>query len=152
MEISFTLPLKAFSINKVHCRDSRYFTAEFQDWRSAIEYRLDQIHDIHAVADKWRASGGTFEVTYTAVYPPAIFYTREGLVSAKTIDCTNHEKVIQDVLFDRMKINDKFVTAMHSFKRPGTGYSLEITLKLNPDANHASSASVSLSPDDNGPK
>ena len=71
-----------------------------------------------------------FKVTYACEYPLHVFFNAQDTVSSKTIDVTNYEKILQDVIFGQfLNINDKLIVDMWSFKFPGKAYKLHVTIQ-----------------------
>lgn len=130
LDCSFRINNKPFSINAYHYRDKRHKTAEARAWEEEIVYALADVKELSAIADDWRKSGGYFELHITAVYPEYLFYTQSGEISGKTIDVTNFEKPLQDLIFKQMGLNDKLVKKMVSEKSAGTHNYLEVTIRL----------------------
>ena len=131
MQITFVLPVGAFSINRAYARDMRYKTPAYKDWHTKVSYLLEQIPELKVMAAKHNAEGGEFEIELSAIYPPSIFSNKKGEISSKTFDVTNVEKLFVDVLFgDTMGVNDKHITCLISKKRAGARLSIECTISL----------------------
>lgn len=130
LEFHFELNSKPFSVNNYHYRDKRHKTAEARAWEEEIVSQLNELKELSAMADDWRLNGGYFELELIATYPPHIFYTQTGEVSGKTIDVSNFEKPLQDLIFKQMGLNDKLVTKLTSSKKAGTHHFLDVRLIL----------------------
>ena len=131
MIFSFTFYGRPFSINrwtyatrKTKTKDARAWETEFLRQLAPQEMRLKEM------ADKWRKSGGQFTIKIECFY--LNFYNDEGEISSKTIDITNFEKIIQDMLFSTMGLNDKLVTALSSSKEHSITDFIRVQLELNP--------------------
>lgn len=115
------------------CRDARFKTQAFKDWATEILARLDEHKELHELATDHAKLGGTFEVEIIAEFPAHVFYNKAGEVSSKTIDCSNFEKPLIDLVFGHtMDVNDKFITKLVSSKRAGADYSIKMTIRLLP--------------------
>lgn len=129
--VTLHLPIKPFSINQMNCRDARFKTQAYRDWATEVLARLDEHKELHELALDHQASGGTFEVELVAEFPEHVFYNKDGAVSSKTIDCSNFEKPLIDLVFGHtMDVNDKFITKLISSKRPGAAYGIKMTIRL----------------------
>lgn len=95
---------------------------------------LLKIPQLTELADKWRIFGGEFAVHMRTVYPLDTFYNNQGVVSARTMDLSNVEKPLLDRVFlQRLKVDDRFVTELHSTKAPGDALYMEIKIQLLPE-------------------
>lgn len=130
--LEFSLPMKAFSVNKMSYRDARFKTQEFKDWFTELIQRLQEIKELSAMGDDWRKNGGYFEIWIEIVYPPHVYYNKSGQVSSKTFDVTNTEKPIVDAIFrEVMCVDDRNLIRCTGSKRAGATHSIEIKLKLD---------------------
>lgn len=131
MKHSFTLQIKAFSINAYHYSDKRHKTAEARAWEEQVLALLQDEKLLVDMADMWRKSGGTFRVHMTFGYPQHLFYNKAGAVSSKTFDLSNTEKPLLDLIFNRtMDVDDKHVVVLHSRKVPGSSYYIDFDIEL----------------------
>lgn len=100
--VQFYLPLKPFSINKMHYRDRRHKTQDYRDWElSALqaintEYVQNQLKKIREAFD---ANKHAFAVRFTFLYPSSVLYNKAGQISSRAEDVTNIEKPLLDLLF-----------------------------------------------------
>ncbi len=125
--------MRAFSVNKYYYATKKVKTAEARAWEDEISRFLDEEKELTDMADCHKESGGSFTITITVQYPHHYFYNNLGIISSKTFDCSNVEKPLLDmILGHRMGINDKFVTAMHSYKGIGPTWQILIRLELHP--------------------
>lgn len=135
MVTKFTLPVGAFSINKMNTRDARFKTQAYKDWATKVLWHLGQIQELQTMADLAKNQNCTFYIGIVAWYPAHVFYNKKGEISSKTVDCSNFSKPILDLIFDdTMGLNDKLVTSLKEEKRAGSDFSLEITLIMSPVA------------------
>ncbi len=133
LDYNFRLEIRPFSVNSYHFRDKRHKTPEAKSWEEAVLTQLlNEAKELSAMADDWRKSGGYFELHLHAFYPHRIFYTAEGELSGRTIDITNFEKPLQDLIFGQacMGLNDKLVKKLVSEKSPGTHNYIEVMVRL----------------------
>lgn len=130
--IEFTLAIKPFSVNAYRYRDARFKTAEARAWETTVNDALEEHRKpLMEMADDFKAKGGTFRLFLSALYPKFIYYNKSGAISAKTVDCSNYEKPIQDMLFNFMGVNDRFVTELISTKDVGASTGIWIKLELH---------------------
>lgn len=135
-EIEFELPLKAFSVNKMSARDVRFKTSEYKAWATAVLTHLREMEEfkrLMKMAEDFRARGGYFEVWFCYNYPHHEFYTKNGIISSKTIDMSNGAKPLLDLIFgETMEVNDKFVTKLTESKRVGPHHSMNVRIGYIP--------------------
>lgn len=127
----FELKCKPFSVNAYYFRDLRVKTKEARAWEAEVMELLEEhrkaLQDLVAPF----SSTCSFGVEFTAVYPKHVYYAQHGGISSKTIDITNFEKPLMDLIFKNvLELNDKYVVKCISRKEPGLIYSLRIKLKL----------------------
>lgn len=132
MREEFKLRTKPFSINASTYRDASIKTAEFRNWASQIFYQLntdENLKKMKNIRENFDESRHSIKLEICAIYPRSEFITKNGILSSRTIDVTNFEKLICDLIFDRQYfdkpnpygvknccINDKHVTEMVSKK------------------------------------
>lgn len=132
MTLEIILPVEPFSINRKSSRDARFTTSAYKDWATKIVYRLENNLELKRLGVKWLNDGGQFHVEYHFTYPGNKYYTSKKDISSKIYDLTNTEKPLQDLIFDVMGVNDKYVTKLISTKGPGADYEIRILLTLLP--------------------
>lgn len=152
-KVSFTLMCKPFSINAWTYADKRHKTKEAREWTEQMLSLLEEhSKTLGEMADDFEKHGGCFRIVLTVIYPMHIFYNKDGAISSKTIDITNHEKVIQDVIFGQiMGVNDKAVVQCISNKLPGPLYAIEVELELDRNTDADSLISAATSSQEDGP-
>lgn len=149
--------LKPFSINRSYANGSnggRFKTQEFQDWQSEVFWQLslpENISTLKELREHFDPKKHKYEIDLQAWYPKQEFFTKEGLISAKTQDTTNWEKSLVDCLFlkkyfdaphpygcENLNIDDKYLTRCVSEKLPSKEgeYRLEIILEIKPLQEH----------------
>jgi predicted SpoU family rRNA methylase len=151
--INFTLMSKAFSVNAYSYRDKRHKTAEARAWEAQMLILLDEHSKaLGEMADDWKKHGGCFRAHITVLFPPHIFYNRDGAISSKTFDLTNIEKPIIDLIFGQiMEINDKTLVQVISEKLPGPLYAIEVSLELDRNTDADSLISAAAGRQEDGP-
>jgi len=128
MYINFVLPGPAFSINQAYSRDIRYKTTAYKGYAQGTLYRLGTIPGLLDMALDYKP-GDTFFVKIGLEYPRDFFYNEKGFISAKTLDLTNCEKLLVDLIFgDTLKINDRNITRVTSTKFAGSSNTVHVTI------------------------
>lgn len=92
--------------------------------------QLEQELGLIEVVKQYQEKGGYFVLSFHAYYPAHIFRTQEGELSGRTIDITNYEKPLQDLLFKVLNLNDKLVKKLISEKSEGTHHYIDVQLTL----------------------
>ncbi len=129
--IEFTLPIKPFSVNAYRCRDQRFKTAEAQDWETQVKYMLEEYaKSFNEMKQDFETYGGQFYVTIEVYYPHHVFYNKARAISAKTIDITNFEKPLVDMIFrESLGVDDRFITRLVSTKETGVQQFINIKIE-----------------------
>src|SRR5690349_15070469 len=125
---------KPFSINAATYSDARTKTASYREWQAQVFHQLNNSQDLEtfkAVKEQFDEEKNSLEVSMTCYYPRKVFVNKEGKLSSRTTDCSNFEKLLLDLLFDRqyydkpspygcknLNLNDKHVVALNSKKLP----------------------------------
>lgn len=123
-----------FSVNSMFYRDQRIKTGAARDWERQVLHQLSWSSTSEKLAklrDAFDPSKHAYKVTMIAYYPLKTFYTKAGSISAKTMDCSNWEKPLQDLIFSpryfdqeppagckNLNCDDKFVVSLLSKKLP----------------------------------
>jgi Holliday junction resolvase RusA-like endonuclease len=132
VQIEFLLPIKAFSINQMSCRDARFKTPEYKDWATKVLYMLDEHKALVDMGKQHSELGGEFHVEISATFPPHVYRNQQGAISSKTIDCSNFEKPLIDIIFDKcMHVNDKYISRLVSSKCAAANYGIHVKITLN---------------------
>jgi Holliday junction resolvase RusA-like endonuclease len=131
-EVKFSLPIKPFSINQKSCRDARYTTVPYKAWaQEAYEHMRQHSELVQFAINVHNVINPKYEIKLCAYYPFSTFYNKSGGVSTKTIDITNYEKLLVDVLFNEiLNVNDKFIIKMLSEKKEAECHRIDVTLRL----------------------
>lgn len=133
MRIRFTLPVPPFSINRMYYRDQRIKTREAREWTQQV-FRYIHLTDIEerfdALREEQKRTGACYGVRLVANYPRYTFYNKQGKLSSRTMDVSNFEKPLIDLLFlpkyfnmpspegcRNLNSDDKLITALISQKR-----------------------------------
>ncbi len=98
------LDIKPMSVNAMYLRTFNGVskTSKASDWTYEVFYQLGRPENQQAMQelrDHFDPKKHTYHVHIIAAYPKAELYTKDGLISAKTQDCTNFEKPIVDCIF-----------------------------------------------------
>lgn len=148
MQIKITLDAPPFSINKAYYKKSFTRTAECREWGDSILEQLlcesiqeELLRFRLAFLDADRASIGVHIVYHI---PKAVFYTKKGDISRRSMDLSNVEKLLIDLIFDprfcgrdlesgnvcqNLSLDDKLITKLISEKVPSKrDYKINITL------------------------
>jgi Holliday junction resolvase RusA-like endonuclease len=142
MNINFVLNSKAFSINKYYYRN-RKRTQEARKWADEIHeqlYKSDIQNQIKKMRESFDALSHVISITYTFRIPVDKFFTKKGHVSRRSMDLTNVEKTITDLIFDpryferdgipNLCIDDQNIVECISRKVPAEKYSIDVSIKL----------------------
>lgn len=133
MTYEFTLPMRAFSVNAYRYRNNINKTKEARAYEAEFLQKLEMHRaPLMSLAAHWRSVRGTIKVTYVCIYPRDFYLNAKGEVSARTYDCTNFEKPIQDLVFGFLGINDCFAKPLYSDKIPGDDFGIYVKLELGP--------------------
>ena len=131
MDVCFELQGKGFSVNAAYYATRKIKTQACRDWETDKLHQLDEVKDLVDLTDTWREQGGSFEVHLVHEYPYHVFYNKQGLISSKTFDCSNVEKLLIDLIFGRtMGVDDKNITKLISEKRVGAQHCIKVKIQL----------------------
>lgn len=127
------LKVKPFSINAMYY-NSRVKTTEAREWSGHVFNQLSWSKNqviLAKIRDEFDPHKHSIEVELIAYYPQEIYFTKDGKISGKTIDCSNWEKPLIDLIFlpkyygqivpngcDNLNIDDKFISKICSEKLP----------------------------------
>lgn len=128
MIIEFTLPIKAYSINAYHYATRRVITKEARVWSDMVKEHLRAIPCLAEFKSEYDYT--PISIYISIHYPKQIFYNKEGLISSKTMDISNTEKILIDLIFkETLDINDKYITYMESSKHAGDSYMISFRIE-----------------------
>lgn len=138
---------RPFSINSAYYKRTMTLTRECRAWRESIQMacctkeNLLYLHEFRDSFERMRLLGPTG--IYIAIehrMPYGTFWTTKGEISRRSMDITNIEKLLVDVLFDpkfaergdldNLRIDDKYITEMVSKKSACDSYEIEVELDL----------------------
>lgn len=146
MRKEIIINVKPYSVNSMYYGDARTQRTEFKDWTYQVFHELstkknlDAMRDLRDAFDPHKHS---FKVRLVAHYPAEVFKTKEGRISAKTMDLSNWEKPLLDLLFDKkfyerqhpygvanINHNDCYVSELHSYKKQSDRHYIKITVQI----------------------
>lgn len=130
MVAEFSLQGKAFSINKAYYATRKSLTAEARMWQSEIAAQLEELKVLSEFALEFKDRPGPIELRLCFNYPHHLFYNQQGQISSKTYDVDNSCKLIIDMLFSTMGINDKNIVKLVAEKRVGASHSIDVKIIL----------------------
>jgi hypothetical protein len=140
--------LKPQSINSMYYGTGHGYakTSDAKAWAMEVFFQLDLPANKQALRDLREAFDSTkhaFSVTLRATYPHIDFQTQKGHISSRTQDLSNWEKPLIDCIFlpkfcdlpvpegaANVCADDKYVVDLHSSKRAGTGYAIDVTIEI----------------------
>jgi hypothetical protein len=130
----------------MYCATRSIKTTKAREWTMQVLHALNEPSIKEALADLRKAFNikkHTYGLDLTFNYPSQVFKNKAGLISSKTMDISNVEKPLIDLLFlqkyfdlespngaENLNIDDKFLTELCSRKQSGEYYSIDITIKL----------------------
>lgn len=131
-------------------RDHRYKTADYKDWEAQAFWELSEpkpqlaLKELREAFDETKHS---IKLSLDIYYPQNIFYNTTKTISSKTIDLSNTEKILLDLLCDskfhsealpygcpNLNLNDKHVIELTSKKHPTSQktYTMVVEIELVP--------------------
>ena len=119
MRIKLTINVPPFSINKAFLRN-RSYSKPARLWRHKVITSLQEPLNKSAmahIASIFDKSLHTLSVTYISYYPRKVFTTKEGHLSHRTMDLTNTEKLLQDIICDKKYSSGKFLRTRKGWER-----------------------------------
>lgn len=135
MKATLHIPVEPLSVNAMHYRDKRFKSAKCKQWETMVLLALtseQSQQEMKNIRESYKQGVHCFKVHLTAVYPVNHFFTKSGIVSNKTLDCSNWEKPIVDLLFlpkyhsqsppsgcPNINVDDRFITSLSSEKTFG---------------------------------
>lgn len=135
--------VKPFSINNAYYKQTFTMTRECRQWRFTVIKALSSQNNLTEIT-KFRESFNPklhgIALSLKFIIPHDWFYTQEGEVSLRSMDLSNVEKLLIDILFDKrfterrelanLNINDKAIIHLDSQKHPGNSWKIIIEAKL----------------------
>ena len=151
MEVTLVLNIPPFSINQMYYNKKGYIrTEKYREWCRNAFYELSKNYNIYAmkqIREAFEPAKHVLEVECIAFYPDKKLITKQGRISSKSVDLTNWEKPLQDLIFDtkyydrylpegvaNLNMDDKYVVKLLSQKRIASGddYQILFTIKILP--------------------
>lgn len=147
MHISFTLNSPPFSINSAHYRNGNR-TQKCRKWADKIFYQLldPQVQaQLEAMRKTFDQTAHQFSVDLTFYIPSSKYFTKSGKISCNSMDLSNIEKLLIDLIFDKrfhgrklgkevisnLAIDDAYITELRSRKLPSSSYSIRVQITLS---------------------
>ena len=151
MQIHFSLNAPPFSVNKAYYKKSFTRTKECREWGNDILFQLLD-HHIQRDIERFRLAFAKKKFSSVGMHiqfhiPQSVFYTKKGDISRRSMDLSNVEKLLIDLIFDprfcgrdlgdgelakNLSMDDKLITKLISEKIPSKShYKIDITLFFN---------------------
>lgn len=145
---SIEIPIKPFSINSMYYVQKAVKTQPAREWTYEVFSHLNSEKNTRIMAEihnAFIADRHNLIICLTAYYPKNKLITSTGGVSARSVDTTNWEKPLIDLLFlpkhwgkedpfgcKNIGIDDRYICSMTSKKRAwdGPGYKITVKVKL----------------------
>lgn len=141
---------KPYSINQLYYGNRRHGkTREAQDWSLDVLYQLSQEQNkqiLEQLRNSFNAKEHGFSVTLEFGVPEYEYYTKQGTISSKTVDLSNCEKAIIDLIFlpkhygefsngkaPNLNTDDKYIIELSSKKVPAKESYIKALIKLVPN-------------------
>lgn len=134
---------RPFSINNAYYKQTFNMTRECREWRKTIINQLLKPECLQTMADFRNAfdpkkAGIIIGLSYQIPYE--YFFTKQDEISRLSMDMTNIEKLLVDVLFDKrfpdrgevdnINLDDKFIIKCISEKLPSDRWEINVRLDL----------------------
>ncbi len=145
MKQSFRVYIPPISINSFYTGNRQFKSTAAKQWTIEALHQLNQEHilsKLKYLREHFDSSKHTYGIELKFAYPRTKFLNKKGEISAKTIDITNGEKSIVDVLFlgkffdefENLNCDDRFLTKMVSEKiiSENEKHYIDITVSINP--------------------
>ena len=146
MRQKLLLPLETFSINQVHCRDTRYVTADFKTWSCNVLRHIASNNNqkaINYIRENFDSNKHYLAVDIISYYPREKMFTMADSISSRIHDVSNIEKPLIDVIFlskyhgknsiykgPNFNIDDKYIKKMSSMQLVGDDHLIEIYVEI----------------------
>jgi Holliday junction resolvase RusA-like endonuclease len=135
--------IKPFSVNGAYWKNRKHNKA-CKAWKVTVLEALNSpsnASQLKSLVQVFDPALHAFYATITVYYPTKKFFIQgknsknpQGSISSKTMDLTNTEKLLIDLIFNHtLQIDDRYITDLKSEKRPSNeGHSTEVHLSLVP--------------------
>lgn len=144
MRVKFSLAIEPFSINNVSYKNKQFKTADYRQWEQRTFTKLAMAEPqaaLKKLREAFDPKQHAFAVKFTFNRPG--FFTSKGEISAQSMDLSNVEKQLLDVLFlpkfnnlpvpygaPNINADDKFVISLQSRKKFGPAERIDISIAL----------------------
>lgn len=134
MTVEIHIPVEPISVNATSQRDKRFKSVKYRQWETMVLLSLtseDSQQKLQQIRDAYEHGSHSFEVELTAHYPRELYFTKSGVISNRTLDNSNWEKPIIDLLFlpkyhelkppsgaPNINVDDRYITSLLSRKLP----------------------------------
>jgi len=141
LELLFNSP--PFSVNSSHYRNGNR-TKKCRKWGDQILAQLEQYSDsIDLFREQFNKLEHSLETELIFMYPREFLFTAQGYISRRSMDCSNIEKLIIDLIFDNrfferdhnnLNLDDTLVTKQTSCKvlSPDNEYKILVRISIVP--------------------
>lgn len=129
--VELNFPFKAFSVNAMSYRDSRFKTAEYKAWHSEVvaymnAHYAEVLNELNQEFNEWNV---VYSVRIEFIYPPEVLFNANGGISSRSFDLSNCEKNIIDIVFrNGMAVDDKHIVELISIKKPGPAHAMNLVI------------------------
>jgi hypothetical protein len=142
MRAKFSLNVKALSINSMYYNNRNHGkTADAKAWTAQVCAELNRFSELLA---KFRETFDSSKHAYVVhlEYETPKMFNAKGVISAQSLDISNWEKPLIDLIFIEsnygdgiyqslnLNTDDRFITTLVSRKKYGLAYKINVTLKL----------------------
>jgi hypothetical protein len=135
--------VRPYSINAAYYRGSFNMTQECRTWRKTVIKSLSQgvnQAELDTLRESFVAELHALVVKITFNLPHTTYFTLKGDINAKSMDLSNIEKLLIDIIMDERfftrgevrnaNINDKYIIKLHSEKNPSLQASIMVDLYI----------------------
>lgn len=140
---SFRVYIHPMSINAFYTGNRQFKSVAAKEWTLEALHQLNQpsiLEKMKNLREFFESSEHTYHIELKAAYPADKFKNKKGEISAKTIDITNFEKSLVDILFlpkffdefENLNVDDRFLTRMISEKCESENdkYYIDVTISI----------------------
>lgn len=144
MKQKISLPIKAMSINSFYYGNKNHGkTAEAREWTEIVCQELSKKENkekLKLLREHFDHNKHVYKLILQFKTPK--FRTKDGKISVQSLDLSNIEKHLIDILFipkfygsghyecENLNIDDKYIVALYSSKEHSSDYSVDITIKI----------------------
>lgn len=141
---SFRVFIHPMSINAFYTGNRQFKSVAAKEWTMEALHQLNQpaiIEKFKTLRESFVSTRHCYHLEFKACYPKDKYRNKKGEISAKTIDITNFEKSLQDLImlpkffdeFENLNVDDRFVTRMISEKAESENdkYYIDVTISIS---------------------